>query len=496
MNNHLPAVDLPQGFCRFGQAHCDITPPVGIYHRMWGAALHDRSEGVHRPLTATALVFQAAGEQAGPSAEVVVLSVDHCLLRKREMDDLIGAVCAPSRLNQPDAAPVPPLERQQILVAFSHTHGAGLMDRERGHLPGGEFIGPYLDDMNRKLSDLVATARRSCQPASLTFATSRCALAAHRDLPDTARGQIVCGYNPAGPADDTLLVARVSDESNKTLATIVNYACHPTTLAWENRLISPDFPGAMRELVEQSTGAPCVFLQGASGDLGPVEGFVGDPAVADRNGRQLGHAVLSILETLPHPFTRFQYSGPVISGATIGRWKHVPLGEDERASKSRWRFKSTSVRLSYRTDLPTVEEARAERDRYAAEEVTAREAGDVLKARDCRAMVERRHRQLLWLDNRPKEESFALPLTIWQTGDAIWLAVESEHYQILQRSLRERFPGTPIVVMTLVNGSRVSYLPPRESYGKGIYQESIAVLAPGCLETLIEAAAEQIADWL
>ena len=161
--------------------------------------------------------------------------------------------------------------------------------------------------MNRKLNDLVATARRSCRPASLTFATGRCPLAAHRDLPDTVRGQIVCGYNPAGPADDTVLVARVSDEANGTLATIVNYACHPTTLAWENRLISPDFPGAMRELVEQSTGAPCVFLQGASGDLGPVEGFVGDPAVADRNGRQLGHAVLSVLETLPQPFTRFQY---------------------------------------------------------------------------------------------------------------------------------------------------------------------------------------------
>lgn len=496
MNIHPMAVDLPQGFCHFGQARCDITPPVGIYHRMWGAALHDRSEGVHRPLTATAMVFQAAGERVGPNTEVVILAVDHCLLRRREMEDLLDAVCSPPQRHPPEVPALPPLKHQQLLVAFSHTHGVGLMDRERGHLPGGELIGPYLDDMNRKLSELVATARRSCQPASLTFTTGHCALAAQRDLPDTVRGQIVCGYNPDGPSDDTLLVARVSDRANNSLATIVNYACHPTTLAWQNRLISPDFPGAMRELVEQSTGAPCVFLQGASGDLGPVEGFVGDPGVADRNGRQLGHAVLSILETLPQPFTRFQYSGPVISGATIGSWEHVPLEDEERRSKSRWRFKSTSVRLPYRTDLPTVEQARAERARYATEEVTAREAGDLLKARDCRAMVERRDRQLLWLDNRPNEPVFELPMTLWQTGDAIWLAVESEHYQKLQCSLRERFPDTPIVVMTLVNGSRASYLPPRESYGKGIYQESIAVLGPGCLETVIEAAAEQIADWV
>ena len=76
------------------------------------------------------------------------------------------------------------------------------------------------------------------------------------------------------------------------LGTLVNYACHPTTLAWENTLISPDYVGAMREVVEQHTGAPCLFLQGASGDLGPREGFVGDTAVADRNGRQLGFAAL------------------------------------------------------------------------------------------------------------------------------------------------------------------------------------------------------------
>ena len=48
-------VDSPENICRAGVARCDITPPVGIYHRMWGAALHDRSTGVHRPLTATVL---------------------------------------------------------------------------------------------------------------------------------------------------------------------------------------------------------------------------------------------------------------------------------------------------------------------------------------------------------------------------------------------------------------------------------------------------------
>src|SRR6185312_1974082 len=50
-------VETPQSICRFGLARGDVTPPVGIYNRMWGAAAHDRATGVHRPLTATAFLI-------------------------------------------------------------------------------------------------------------------------------------------------------------------------------------------------------------------------------------------------------------------------------------------------------------------------------------------------------------------------------------------------------------------------------------------------------
>ena len=63
---------------------------------------------------------------------------------------------------------------------------------------------------------------------------------------------------------------------------MVNYACHPTTLAWQNTLISPDYVGAMREVVGSRHDAPCLFLQGASGDVGPRVGFVGDTEQAAR----------------------------------------------------------------------------------------------------------------------------------------------------------------------------------------------------------------------
>ena len=49
----------------------------------------------------------------------------------------------------------------------------------------------------------------------------------------------MCGFNPVASADDTLVVGRVTaDGEGRVLGTVVNYACHPTTLAWDNTLIS------------------------------------------------------------------------------------------------------------------------------------------------------------------------------------------------------------------------------------------------------------------
>src|SRR2546426_164549 len=86
----MPHVDTPTSLCHFGIARCDVTSPVGIYHRMWGAATHERATGVHRPLTATALVLQPLD---GPNQQPqVIVALDLCLLWAKEMDGLLAAL--------------------------------------------------------------------------------------------------------------------------------------------------------------------------------------------------------------------------------------------------------------------------------------------------------------------------------------------------------------------------------------------------------------------
>ena len=217
------------------------------------------------------------------------------------------------------------LGEAELLIQMSHTHaGANTNSRLEG-MPGTELIAPYLEHLTAQVGDAVLEARSTATEAFVTYGHGRCGLAANRDFWDVEAERYACGYNPDGIADDTLLVARATDGTGRTLATLFNYACHPTTLAWENRLLSPDYIGAAREVLEQAFGAPALFLQGASGELAPRDDYVGDPAVADRNGRQLGHAAAAAIEALPPPGTRFAYTGIVASGANLGTWEYLPV---------------------------------------------------------------------------------------------------------------------------------------------------------------------------
>lgn len=475
----MPSVQTPQSRCRAAIAKCDITPPVGIYHRMWGAALHDRATGVHRPLEARLLWLAPFDDTAG--SPQIIVSLDHCILDTPEQTAIRQAIAHATAL---------PVE--QVLVTLTHTHGSGWMSRTRSQLPGGDLIGPYLDGLATQLADVARSLPPQSQPVTMTYGIGRCDLAAERDYFDVERDGFVCGYHPGAFADDTLLIARLSTAGKEVLATIVNYACHPTTLAWENTLLSPDWVGAMREVVEQHGGGTCLFLQGASGDLGPKEGFVGDPAVADRNGRQVGYAALSALEGLPPAGTEFCYTGAVVSGATLGTWSHQPLGSDQLARHQLWSWETLTVELPYRHDLPTVAETTAARDEWTLAEERARSGGDDARVRDCRAQIEQRTRQLARLAALSGGRAHPLTVHIGQMGDALWILLPGELYQVFQSELRRRFAPRPVIVATLTNEWQPGYIPPARVYGYGIYQEVIASVAAGNLEILIEAICRKI----
>ena len=482
----ITIVRTPSSRCEFGIAFTDITPPVGMYHRMWGAAAHDRSTGIHRPLRVTVVIMRPLVEHVSnvPGNPLVLVSLDHCLLRAPEMEALLSETC---RLTG--------LSRSELLVTFSHTHSAGYLSRDRTDFPGGELIGPYLDSLPSKIDEAFRAAQINSQPVTLTYGSTTCEMGCQRDYLDEARGHYVCGFNPAAAEPLPLNVVRVTAD-NAVVATIVNYPCHTTTLAWENTLVSPDYVGALREVVEQETAAPCLFLLAPCGDIGPRDGYVGDTSVADRNGRQVGFAALSVLARMNPAETDHVYQGPVFSGATLGNWRHQPWTAERVASATVSKQAALNVPLPYLSSLPKLAAAEQLHRELIAEERAAREAGRGEEVATLRAKVERQRRLLDRIRPLPQGENYPLPAWAWQWGDAFWIAVDGEPYHFLQSELIGRFPHRPLIAITLANGTNVSYMPTREAYSKPqLYQPEVALVAPGGLETLTEALGQQLSEW-
>ena len=480
----MPAttVNNPTSHLRFGLARVDITPPVGIYHPLWGAARHHQATGVHRPLYGEVMVFEPFDDQRTEAPGFIRAQLDLPGLVKSQHEALRQAI------SEASSRPT-----EQIIISYSHSHAAGWFVPDRFALPGGDLIEPYLADVGVKLQDACRRAIENCQPVVMTYGTGCCSMAANRDYWDADRNLYACGYNPEVAADDTVTVVRVTDLQGDLVTVFVNYACHPTTLAWENTLISPDYVGAMRETVEAATGALCVFTLGACGDLGPREGFVGDTAVADRNGRQLGYAALSALEALDPPATDFHYRGPVISGATLGLWAPQEFS-DERLTQTRifnGQLNTLDLACKPKPDGAVLAQELADWQR----EIAAADArGDKLAARDATAKAERVRRWLGRLQDIPDSGTLPFEYAVFRIGDAIWITCGGEPYNAIVADLRRRFPSVTLIFSPVSGVWEAAYLLPEDRYGLGLYQEEPSILMPGCLETLTETVAEWITE--
>ncbi len=450
-----PQFAHPSFLGRIGLAQADITPPVGIYARNWGAAKHDVAESIHRPLTLTALTLSPFSGEGEPP---VLIDAD------------LGWWRGLNTFRQFQARLLDELsmESANLIFALSHTHAGPPMMEPDDSLPGNELLQTWMEQLFRAAVDSVRESQNSQFEATLDWTRGRCNLAADRDFPDPNGDRVICGYNPRGVPDDTLLLGRVSDAQGRIRATLVNYACHPTTLAWENTAISPDYVGAMRETIRETTGVPALFLLGACGDLAPRYQYVGDPKIADQHGRNLGFAALSALNGMEPPGTQLRFAETVESGAPLAVWRH-----ESRELPTMLRSIETTATLPLK-NWPSAEELEAER-----------------KICKDRALEERLRRKRNVRRGVGDGETFELPVYVWRLGDAILAGCCCEAYSVLQQELRRRFPERNIAVMNLINGT-IGYLPPAELYDSNVYPVWQTPFDRGALEAAIDAMAEAI----
>ena len=269
-----------------------MTPPTG--YPLWGYASRKDAPcvGVLDRLFARALVLKS-GE-----GKVALVSLD------------LGR--APTRASMARIrAALKPLGLSELFVAASHTHHGPVVELDDWPKAGT----PYVRTLEAAIVDAVCRADAARRPARFGVASAEVPLNRNRQ-----------SKRKDAPVDRELLVLRVEDEAGKPIAHAVNFAAHPTLTPAGTLKFSADFPGAMARKVEAATGAPCLFLQGAAGDLSPdpPEGW---RTAADFGGR-LADAVLKLAAGVA--------CGSKTPASLAARREDVPLrGADRRGQPVR-----------------------------------------------------------------------------------------------------------------------------------------------------------------
>jgi len=135
-------MEAPTGdlHAHIGIARLDITPPAGIHWKLWGASLADTAEGVHRPLTATAMAILGDGEP------LVVVSLDVC-----EWSDPADEGVVRHRILSACG-----LDPDRLLLHSTHTHSGQAPCTSNVALTGGEYIGEHLEMIAERAATAVA----------------------------------------------------------------------------------------------------------------------------------------------------------------------------------------------------------------------------------------------------------------------------------------------------------------------------------------------------
>ena len=255
------APDHAQGL-EVGAAKVEITPPVGF--PMWGySSRKDKpSVGVLDPLLARALVLKE-GE-----TKIALVSLD------------LGRPPTRSSMKRIRDS-LKTEEMTEVFLVASHTHHGPVLELETWPTPEK----PYTRELEEKLIVLIRKADAARVPARYGVASGETALNRNRQSKRADR-----------PLDSELLVIRFEDATGKLIAHAINFAAHPTMHPAELMKFSADYPGAMAKTVEDETGVPCLFLQGAAGDLSTnsPEGIKGPDAF----GKRLGEEALNLAKTV------------------------------------------------------------------------------------------------------------------------------------------------------------------------------------------------------
>lgn len=232
-----------------------------------------------------------------------------------------------------------------------------------------------------------------------------------------------------------------------------------------NRLITPDYAGAMKRVVEEAIGGKCLFLLGSAGNVGPVQGFQADTKVYRQLGAVLGHEVAKValgLKSVPS-FVKFREVIP--SGAPLGMY------DSEFATRPALplRIVDREISVPLREGLPEKKAATEKLGFWKAKLKAAREQNDDAAITEAIYMARRADIQLRMADDFGGKTSAGVHTHFITFGDVALVGCNIEPFCEIGMAIKQQSPF-PVTFMCGYTNGRMAYMPTADEWAKGGYE--------------------------
>lgn len=232
----------------------------GVYLGGYGGYQSRRASGVHDDIYSRALALSDGSET------VVLVALD-----------LVGISNVQLAKIRAEAAAQAGIPEGQILISSTHSHATPDFQGLWGGAPES-----YRDYLRGQVVQSIAEAVSNLEDAEVWAAS-----ATAEGFTENRRGW--------GFTDDVLTVIQARRPDGSAIATLVNFAVHPTVTGPENVEVSRDFAGHLVDVLEAQGGGLVIFVNGDQGDSIPADS--GDFDVAREYGERLAAAVTAALDT-------------------------------------------------------------------------------------------------------------------------------------------------------------------------------------------------------
>jgi hypothetical protein len=312
---------------------------------------------------------------------------------------------------------------------------------------------------------------------------------------------VILGWNRDGVIDTEVQVVRFDRTDGTAKVVIVGFACHPVVLGGESRYIGPDYPGVVREVVEKATNATCIFLQGAAGNVLPLEGFYSEEGPEQKFGERLGFEALAA-------FSRIKSSDTTIeqidygSATPINLFRHVAKDEQPRQKVGgRGRYVTFPLK-----PLPTTKQVEDKLEEYSINYEDASKDlkkidkdKDFLKWREMRGRLNPLEYYKIWAEKAVikaragnAETTVDGYLQVIRVGDIAFSAVPGEPFNEIGLAVKER-SAAGYTFFCGYSNEYIAYFPTAAEYPFGGYEPGhsyhngnrLETVGPECEEIII-----------